>query len=783
MKIIPIICFFVLSITTFALEYSGVVVDSSGNSLVGAECFIKDFTNSKIIWSDTTDSLGRFKIPELHQKDSLTFCVWYYTYEIYKQQLSDCSKDMKVTLKEKVTQMSDIVVTPKAIKFERGELIVNPKLISDYKKFNTDELMNRIPGVSFQNNSINLYGENIILYINGSKPLIPKSEAIKYIKGLPSRVIKTIKLVPLPSGKYGNGAAVIDVILEKETFDGLYSQSEVLNAGLNDRYVSTIGEEFLMFKKGRVTFNTLLSVQYLKEWKESVDSMYFAIPQVSITNSNEDDGQDFVTSLNNNLTIDLGKGHLLDFNVYLSFNRFDLNNSLDIKERSSKSNYPMINLFRYLGNERFDRCAFTAKYSSNTQKKHYFSVLYCGTYGYRDSQQNYFKKENLRADYQGYKKSSYYMSGQTHCINIDATSKFNVHLDMDYGLSTSFNFINEENSYSHFNDNTLLSSSLFDAHEELGNVYSTLKYNITNTQGLSLDLRYNYRAYHYKNRSYVESKSNHHESYLTPSLNYWLKFDNYDLTLRLKTFSKDPNFELLLPSESYVNDYFFVKGNPNLKTQHTYQVQIQHRFLGYLSLRTTYSYNTNTTETFYSLDPDKKIAYKSYETIKDEHIAFVNFNTPIELLDRKLYGQINATYRYIWLNSGDSIFGLKNNAINYSLSNAEISLYYDFTERLTLGSYYGYISKMDRIQKRNAWQVINTELKYSFLKNKNLHLIAKFQNLLPEQSVVKDYWIFFNNYIERSATSRSSFELTFRYNFSKGEKVERRDNKTDFSRM
>nr|WP_147379562.1 TonB-dependent receptor [Odoribacter sp. OF09-27XD] len=209
----------------------GTVINEAGHPVADALVSVVSSRYNYTVGQAVTDSLGHFAmfIGDI-DTEATVITVGHISYELYAQPFSLPAGPMRISLKETVFKMDEVVVLgkPNPISFDKGELIVDVSKVKNYERLNTDQLLNRLPGISVSDNAVSLYGTPVTVYINGVKQMMGTDAILKYISALPAKALSTIKVIPLPTGKYGSDVgAVIDINMNRDMPEGYFSQSEI----------------------------------------------------------------------------------------------------------------------------------------------------------------------------------------------------------------------------------------------------------------------------------------------------------------------------------------------------------------------------------------------------------------------------------------------------------------------------------------------------------------------------------------------------------------------------
>ena len=768
-----------------AQEYTVTVTNRSGATVSGAHIMIVDTLDRVAVWESLSDSLGRLILPSwIGDNDSLAINIMHLDYRPYTHVISSLKFPLTVVLEDITYELDEAVVTGQAPVrlFDKGDIIVDVKQMKNADRLNADQALRRIPGVTLRDEGIQLYGTNAEVYINGIRQSIGADAVIRYLHSLPAHAIESIRLIPMPSNKYGKARAVIDINLKTSMPDGLSSQSQ-LSGGMLGLMPGNFGvNEFLMLKKGRVTFNTLLSYDNYNQWAEKSDSSYFVIPDRYITAGNYNYGRLGAITSSSNLTVDLSNRQTLDVNIFIYWDHEHNSSRWNDIEGTSSTNARTEQAYRSSARGNDDMYSLSAKYSTDQEKQHSFSAYYSWMYGSLKDRGKYYSEQNETGSWQGYLSTDYAMRGHQHFIQTDAVSKFGEYLELDYGVRSSLGFLTDDTYNCDFETGESIGRSNFKGHEIITGAYARIKYNITENHGLSLDAGYDHTWFRY-----MDGSSSFDRQYgdFMPKFTYWLNIKNYNLSVNAYTYIQRPHYTYLLPGMRYINDYLYSIGNPAIDNQKQYIAIINQTFFGFLGLNFVYARSYGAIEKFYGYDAEMNSVYTKYANLYNYDMYKIQLNCPYVFLNEKIYGNLFLHYEYVNAFNINSEAECGDNAA-WHVVKADLSFYYDITDRLTLNIIASYHNPWkNRIQLNTDRHQFSIDggLSYAFLKNKNLILDLNIASISPVWEEINSTYAFAGNTFNTFSKKLTSATLSIRYNFSLGHNIKYRDNRGNFERM
>lgn len=769
-------------LSTQAQSIRGSIVNPRGESIAGAQLSVTHLRKSLVLWEGQSDSAGRFSLPPMELKDSLGLSVFHYEYELYVQLLPTNHQELQVTMipSSVAHQISEVTVIghAKPMYFDKGDLVVDVARVTNFERLSTKQLINRIPGLFVDGEQVMFKNSPVVIYINGSKPTIPASEVLKYIESLPAGAVEELRLIPMPSNRYGGAEAVIDIKIKSLSPDDFYSKTTA-NGSVVGSLLGGGVEEFLMFRKKNITFNTNLSLYDAKSYSKSVDNNYIEKPDITIFSPTEIKEDRKVINSSSNLTVDMKNNSNMDFNLFIYYdqNKKDRDWSYTENSQPTKQYYGNIE-----GND--DMYSLAAKYSTDEAKKHAFSVGYSGMYGSLNNSGNYFL-QNDKEVYNGYLTTDYSMRGHIHNLTADGTSKFlDGKLQLKYGIYADANFLSD-NTYDYdYGTSALKSSNQFTANEFNLRGYVRIDRIISEDQGLSFDIGYYQTIYKYDtdiNTSGDEFKNSYGN--FVPNFTYWLLSTNYRLILNLITSTDRPHYTYLLPGKRYISNYGYTVGNPNLASVTSYDLKLNQLFWDILAFDMRTRLSQNDINLYMNVDSDGLIESTRNNT-SDRLFYEASLVIPFQTSNKKFYGSLyGALFGNYYFNVNPTL-GMGFVTKNTFAGVARVNMYYDITKRLSLEGSFRWRSKREGFQSvTSEYYDLSVGASYAFLKNKALIVNVRARDFIKGlQAYAYDSYVA-GNYFENQRTRVPFIELSVSYIFSKGKDVKYRNNQGDFSRM
>jgi len=230
-KIIFIMFTFLFLTEMWCQNISGIVTDETlGNALANAHVFLFSAKDSVPFNMMATDSVGYFAFKNITIKDSITLTVMHLGYSAYNQNITEFDQfPLLIKLKQSAIELSDVTVAATRPLFKMQDGILNVQVensvLSEVGTFS--QLINYIPFVNSQNNEIQMFGKDkILFYINNR---LEKDH--NKVFGINAKDIQSIELIMSPGAEYDVSAdVVIKIFLKSKQGNGLSGDFDALFA-------------------------------------------------------------------------------------------------------------------------------------------------------------------------------------------------------------------------------------------------------------------------------------------------------------------------------------------------------------------------------------------------------------------------------------------------------------------------------------------------------------------------------------------------------------------------
>ncbi|MBW4895140.1 carboxypeptidase-like regulatory domain-containing protein [Prevotella melaninogenica] len=341
-----------------AAQTTGTVVDENKQPLPAATVSLFRESENKMISGVVTDMNGGFEL-NTHEGENYRIRISFVGYSTQEIKCQNISKHLSVgtiVLEPESKQLNDVTVTANNVIQKADRQIIIPNLLQQKTSSNGLSLLqhlqlSRISVNTLDSKVTTTMGDAVELRINGVKAEIQEVKAL-----LPADVLR-IEYHDNPGLRYGNVAAVIDIILKEKKNGGSIS-GELMNTinplGIGDYQLSG------NYHVGKSNFKTSINwnrrdVNWLRENMEAFNATTPSINNYEIgqktkaryDNINLSIGYDYINSGN---ILSVTFRDLYNNTPHAVFDRnsklIQNSNTFDIMDRTkSKSNNPSLDIY------------------------------------------------------------------------------------------------------------------------------------------------------------------------------------------------------------------------------------------------------------------------------------------------------------------------------------------------------------------------------------------------------------------------------------------------------
>ncbi|MEO5590913.1 MAG: outer membrane beta-barrel family protein [Chitinophagaceae bacterium] len=597
--LLPYFLFFFIQYGISQTNIQGIVTDSAGKPLAGANVLLLKAPDSSLVKGMFTNEAGGYLFRSLPAGKYLvasTHTGYHQTFGAAFELTGSIDKTgmAPLILLAETKQLAEVTVTAKKPLLEQkiDRLIINVANSITSAGNTALEVLERSPGVivDHQNNLISMNGKNgVIVMLNGKISRMPMSAVVQLLSGMSAGNIEKIELITTPPANFdaeGN-AGYINIVLKENNNYGT-NGSFSITAGYAKGMISQNSIN-INHRKGKINLYGDLSYSLVKSPFYANASSKF-LNQSVITEANlSADRHSTVGNINGRagLDVQLSKHSILGILVSGYDNHFAQHeNNQNLKYKNGmldtvmKLNNSEINHWSsYSGNlnlqhtyNKEDKISFNFDYIHyyNNQPVNYSTDFYNGAGNFIYNQQ--------------------YRSGKITPITfwvtaLDFNNQLSKSISMEAGLKGTISNFNNDVSFERLKpggyarDSAL--SATYNLKENYSAAYSSFSITLSKKTTAKLGLRYEYTN---SNLGTLVTKDivNRHYGSLFPTLFLAHTINekngvNFSYSRRITR----PTFNALAPFTYYVDANTLITGNPALQPSFTNTIKFDYIFSKY----------------------------------------------------------------------------------------------------------------------------------------------------------------------------------------------------------
>ncbi|WP_026995776.1 TonB-dependent receptor [Flectobacillus major] len=246
-KLLTLSFLFTICLSAFGQNsrLTGKIVDNKGEPLIGVNIVLTNLKDAKDKHFGPTDVNGRFMISKISTA-SYTMKASIVGYKDLIQTV-EINKDLvnlgQVVMAEAVNELSEVVVKGKAATMvQKGDTLqYNANAFKTAPDANADELIKKMPGITYENGQIKAQGENVAQVLVDGKPFFGDDPNVA-LKNLPAELIDKIEIMDRLSDQSqltgfndGQTTKTINIITNPNRRNGQFGKVYG-GAGTNDTY-------------------------------------------------------------------------------------------------------------------------------------------------------------------------------------------------------------------------------------------------------------------------------------------------------------------------------------------------------------------------------------------------------------------------------------------------------------------------------------------------------------------------------------------------------------------
>jgi hypothetical protein len=519
-------------------QLKGTVTDKNHHPIEYAAIMMQS-VDSAYICSTSTDSLGRFVLPE--SRTMFRLVVQQLSYQTFISIFSDKDKlDIQLTEKENVLNEVVVKANRPLVKAENGKLSYDLSVLTGNKVVNNVyEALTKLPGISENKGSLELTGASGLTIILNGHPTTMTAEQLKtLLQSMPvSRVEKAEVMYSAPPQYHIRGAA-INVVLRRANS---YSFQGEIKAGYENQYFSSYGTGGnIRITSPKAAFDLSYGINNNENMQRldnySRHTLYNKVYDINQSERISDKG--WRHNLRSAVELNLSDKSNLD----ISYNAFFAPNGKN--ECISNGNFQ-----QSVSNKKGDN----QMHNLSAQYKSGFGLNIGADYTYYHSSGN----QDLNSQTEGTTKAFNLVNSQNiNRINLTADQEHQLKRNWTLGYGASYSYANDKDNQSYLEKNGIDAT---DTHSKLEE----------QTTDFYLRIGKNYQS----GASFSLSATG--EYYTIGSYHKWAFFPQASLTYfktpkhifqaTLSSNKEYPSYWQLQPFITYTDAYMVTQGTPGLK--------------------------------------------------------------------------------------------------------------------------------------------------------------------------------------------------------------------------
>lgn len=286
----------------------GSIEINNGNPLPNATVILRSFADSILIGGTSTDSNGKFILENINS-GKYKLSVSHMGFAPYTTQLQVLNKDLflnNIVLSSKEgIKLDSVTINRQRPLLTRSidKLVLNVEGSVYERGENGLRLFNIIPGVQVIGKDIKYRGvENVTVYVDNRKLVLPPEQLEIYLRGIPSESIKSYELKAVPGAENDaqHGGVIINIVLKSEYKYGLTGNVGV-RYWINDNNNGSASMS-LNYRVGKFTAQSSFNYQNSAAYFQ--DKIYQEFKSTGVYNIQDDNYKEKYHSINFNFGFD-----------------------------------------------------------------------------------------------------------------------------------------------------------------------------------------------------------------------------------------------------------------------------------------------------------------------------------------------------------------------------------------------------------------------------------------------------------------------------------------------
>ena len=731
---ILLLIFMVLSGLTFGQSIRGKIIDSTQSPVPFATIALLNAKDSSIIKGNITDEYGSFIIEHLLKGSYLLKITAISFNPKYSEPIqidSISAIDLSsIILNSQGINLNEVSVSAikRTIEIKNGNIIVNVE-DSPLAKGNTVyDLLSKLPGVSVDNNIIQLNGKTeVIFMIDGRVQQLTNTQLINILKTMNAEMVEKIELLKNPPVKYdaSGTSGMINIRTKKTKMIGFTGSAYTSSSqGSYGRSMSGLS---LNYKSDKVTLFSSLDYNYsIYQNKEKLNRKYSTDTSVTEFNS-INTIKDLETGLNYKIGADwfLNKKNIVGFKIdgspgsYISdgngTNTISQYNNLGFDHLNASVYTPdkwNINNYNINAEHHFDTSGTVLNFTSDYTRlsENYSSIIQNFFLGINNQEvlpANIYRSRNESA-------TDIFVSKLDFTKVISAKSSFEAGAKASF-ISTSNNFLFERKNNS--NGNYYQDTALTNNYTYVEQTYSAYLNYIKSFKKVNMQIGVRAENTNLIGENTVKAFELKRSYYnLFPNISFEFAVSkNHNLQINFNRRIDRPQYSDLNPFRFYRDQYSYYEGNPFLLPHYSNTIEFTHRYKELISNTFTYTRIDNVMLHYTEQNDSTKILTETKKNMKFNNYYAYSFFIQHDL---KSWWNVSANGLISYIEYSGDVNGIpfKTSSFYYtpSLTNTLIA---PKKTKIEIIAYYRSAKNNGLVQVKSRW-MLSFAIKKSFLKDK-----------------------------------------------------------------
>ncbi len=729
--------------------------------------------DNQIFGQTITNEEGYFEFKEIPANqaiDSLQLFISHLAYKAKKVTLNSILSDSLIILELDLKQIDDILITGKKPLYtlEDGKTVVNVSEVKFQPSDKSTDILSKLPFVDIiPEESIKYESKTAIVIIDGVEQRIEGKALIATLESIPADQIDKVVLSGNTLGKYNSSNSVIEIYTKSSFGNGYHANLDLVGTHYADNKYGTSNMISIIGRYNKIQAN--FSLQYMlnsRAHSENLDSTIYDTRATISRNTEAVNVQDIYQG-NISLAYSFDNGNILNFTANTYNKSGVIKQNMYVGEYASESSF-----YQQYSDYKTNDCLYTGllQYSSNDTLPFHYSIVLDVVTGDTNKEGEVEKKEFVEG-FLPYFQSKNAMEGTQYTGRFDITYNVDKVVEFNSGIK----YINGDITESSYSDTNVIPTSKFKGKEVNGALYANGQARVNSKLFFGAGIRAELLDYNFNTISEGEILSN----------NYWTWFPSFKMTYKTNGFSsvlsieknvERPDYYDILPGISYIDDYSYRVGNPQLQPATYWSVDSKNTILGFISLWLGYENYKDAIEDVAHQEEGSTVF--SVKNISDLTMWYGRIDVPFAFAKDKLGGYLTAIMvfqNYTNPKNGLFVWGKNRNDIHYNHFKGEF--WWDISERLNISSQIQYLPKKKKLQYDilQDRMRLNLAVKFALIKNKQLNLTFSVVDVTNSFSENKVYY--YDKLVHHENSNNlaiSRYNLGINWKFSRGNDIKQK---------